>query len=162
MEIKDGFDSLTTTAEGRKSMDPETRSQQKIEKKAHRFSEERRRYILQRIDRDGSVLVSDLANELVVSAVTIRNDLKSLADEGLAFRTHGGAVKADFTLVDRSLSEKQRLFSEAKVAIANRAVQLIREGQSIILDSGSTTTEIAKVLKSQRIEKITGKFSILT
>jgi len=71
-------------------MDPERDSDNRTEKKTHRFSEERRRYILQVLDREGSVLVSDLADELVVSAVTIRNDLKSLADDGLAFRTHGG------------------------------------------------------------------------
>jgi DeoR family transcriptional regulator of aga operon len=125
------------------------------ERKSRRFSEERRRYILDRLDHDGSVLVSDLADELVVSAVTIRNDLKTLSDDGLVFRTHGGAVKADFTLVDRTLSEKQKIFSEAKAAIARKAVTYIRDGQSIILDSGSTTTEIARALKSQRLEQVT-------
>jgi DeoR family transcriptional regulator of aga operon len=136
-------------------MDTEEAVERRTEKKLPRFSEERRRFILQCLDREGSVLVSDLAEELVVSAVTIRNDLKSLADEGLAFRTHGGAVKADFTLVDRSLSEKQKLYSEAKSAIARKAATFIREGQSIILDSGSTTAEIARSIKLLRKEQIT-------
>jgi len=136
-------------------MVPETVKGGRPEKRTHRFSEERRRYILQCLDRDGSVLVSDLAKELVVSAVTIRNDLKALADDGLVFRTHGGAVKTDFTLIDRTLSEKQKLFAEAKATIAKKAVTYVREGQSIILDSGSTTTEIARVLKARRLEQVT-------
>jgi DeoR family transcriptional regulator, aga operon transcriptional repressor len=120
------------------------------EPKQRHLNEERRRLILQKLNREGRVLVSALARELSISPVTVRNDLNSLARDGLIRRAHGGAVKAETALVDREVSEKVRLHSEQKLAIAAKGASLVRSDQCIILDSGSTTTAIAKSIRSLR------------
>lgn len=116
-------------------------------RKERRLTEERKRFILEKVAQEGRVLVSDLAGELSISAVTVRNDLNTLAQEGLILRTHGGAVNIDSALMDRALSEKEKLHGAEKAAIAQKAVSFVHEGQSVILDSGSTTTAIARAMK---------------
>lgn len=116
-------------------------------RKERRLTEERKRFILEKVAKEGRVLVSDLAGELSISAVTVRNDLNALAQEGLILRTHGGAVNIDSALMDRALSEKEKLHGAEKSAIAQKAVSLVHEGQSVVLDSGSTTTAIARAIK---------------
>jgi DeoR family transcriptional regulator, aga operon transcriptional repressor len=120
------------------------------ESKHRHLNEERRRLILQKLQRDGRVLVAALARELSISPVTVRNDLNALAKEGLILRAHGGAVKAESALVDREVGEKVRLHSEQKLAIAAKGASLVRSDQCLILDSGSTTTAIAKSIRSLR------------
>ncbi len=112
------------------------------------LNEERRRIILQRLNREGRVLVSQLAKDLSISPVTVRNDLNALAKEGLVLRAHGGAVKAESALLDREVGEKARIHVEEKLAIAARAATFVSAGQCIILDSGSTTTAIARAIKT--------------
>ncbi len=112
------------------------------------LNEERRRIILQRVNRDGRVLVSQLARDLSISPVTVRNDLNALAKEGLVLRAHGGAVKAESALLDREVGEKARLHVEQKLAIAARAAAFVSAGQCVILDSGSTTTAVARAIKA--------------
>jgi len=112
------------------------------------LSEERRRAILEVLQDDGRVLVTDLAKRFHTSQITIRKDLESLHHDGHLERTHGGAlpVKAG-ALKDRSLSERERLRRREKVRIAAAAVHTIREGQVVILDSGTTTTAIARACR---------------
>ena len=112
------------------------------------LNEERRRIILQKLNREGRVLVSQLARELSISPVTVRNDLNALAKEGLVLRAHGGAVKAESTLLDRQVGEKAQLHVEEKTAIAARAASYVSAGHCIVLDSGSTTTAVARAIKT--------------
>lgn len=113
--------------------------------------EERRRAILQTLTRDGRVLVADLARQFETSEVTIRKDLESLHGHGLVHRTHGGALPAqEGALEDPTLHEKEKLHRKEKLRIAAAAARIVEEGQVIILDSGTTTTAIARALRNFR------------
>ena len=109
------------------------------------LSEERRREILELLCNDGRVLVRDLSKRFRTSLITIRKDLESLHHQGLLERTHGGALPIRTgALQDQTLQEKERLHRPEKLRIAAAAVRMIRPGQVIILDSGTTTTAVAR------------------
>jgi DeoR family transcriptional regulator of aga operon len=109
------------------------------------LSEERRRETLELLRNEGRVLVRDLAKRFRTSLITIRKDLESLHHQGLLERTHGGALPIRTgALQDQTLHEKERLHKQEKLRIAAAAVKMIRPGQVIILDSGTTTTAIAR------------------
>jgi len=115
------------------------------------LNEERRRAILESLNRDGRVLVLDLAKRFETSQVTIRKDLEVLHAQGLVHRTHGGALPArEGALEDPTLREKEKLHHKEKLRIAAAAARMVQEGQVVILDSGTTTSEIAKALRSFR------------
>jgi DeoR/GlpR family transcriptional regulator of sugar metabolism len=107
---------------------------------------QRREKIFELLREDGSAKVIKLAKIFKVSEVTIRQDLEKLESEGFILREHGGAflknvednVKS-FTILNQENLEKKKI-------IGRKAAELIKAGDSIILDSGSTTTEIAKNL----------------
>jgi DeoR family transcriptional regulator of aga operon len=112
------------------------------------LNEERRREILALLNRDGRVLVKDLAKHFRISQITIRKDLEFLDSQGVVQRTHGGALPLQAgALLDPSLREKEKLHRKQKVLIAEAAARLVEEGQSVLLDSGTTTTAIARALK---------------
>jgi DeoR family transcriptional regulator of aga operon len=109
------------------------------------LSEERRRETLELLRNEGRVLVRDLAKRFRTSLITIRKDLESLHHQGLLERTHGGALPIRTgALQDQTLHEKERLHKQEKLRIAAAAVKMIQAGQVIILDSGTTTTAIAR------------------
>ena len=115
------------------------------------LNEERRRAILEILNRDGRVLVLALAREFETSQVTIRKDLEHLHAHGLIHRTHGGALPArEGALEDPTLREKEKLHHKEKLRIAAIAAAMVQEGQVVILDSGTTTTEIARALRKFR------------
>lgn len=108
---------------------------------------QRRLKILNLIREDGHAKVQDLSKIFKVTDVTIRQDLEELEEMGYIQREHGGAFLKDVG----SFAKTGQLFNqtthlEEKRAIADKAVSFIHEGDCIILDSGSTTTEIAKLL----------------
>jgi DeoR family transcriptional regulator, aga operon transcriptional repressor len=111
------------------------------------LNEERRREILAALHRDGRVLVKDLARQFRISQITIRKDLEFLDGQGATQRTHGGALPVQAgALLDPTLREKERLHRRQKMQIARAAVRLVEEGQSVLFDSGTTTTTIASRL----------------
>lgn len=113
--------------------------------------EERRQHILSLIEKHGRVLVEELSTQLGLSRITIRKDLDHLQSRELLIRTHGGALPMKVgALSDPSIQEKEELHHEEKVRIAKAAAVRVSEGQCIILDSGSTTTEIARAILSFR------------
>ena len=115
------------------------------------MNEERRRAILEILNRESRVLVLDLAKRFETSQVTIRKDLETLHAHGLIHRTHGGALPAnERALEDPTLREKEKLHRQEKMRIAEAAAGRVQEGQVVILDSGTTTTEIARALRNFR------------
>jgi len=115
------------------------------------LNEERRRAIIELVNRDGRVLVADLSRQFETSQVTIRKDLELLHGQGLLHRSHGGALPAqDGALEDPTLREKEQLHRKEKLHIAAAAASLVKEGQVVILDSGTTTTAIARALRGFR------------
>jgi DeoR family transcriptional regulator of aga operon len=115
------------------------------------LAEERRRKILELLHQDGKVLVNGLAHRFATSQVTIRQDLEALHGQGQLHRTHGGALPVRAAaLVDRSLQDKEKLYRREKHRIAVAAARQVEEGQSVVLDSGSTTTAVARELRRFR------------
>lgn len=117
------------------------------------LSAERHKKVLEMIMKSGSASVAELSNALSVSIVTIRRDLDRLASQGLIVRTHGGALKKDLetdnVIPEPPYSEKRRLYVAEKRRIGQRAAELVSDGEVIILDSGSTTFEMAKHLSTK-------------
>src|SRR5215470_224062 len=115
------------------------------------LNEERRRAIIELVNREGRVLVAELSRRFGTSQVTIRKDLELLHEQGLLHRSHGGALPAhEGALEDPSLREKEQLHRREKLHIASAAARLVKEGQVVILDSGTTTTAIARALRNFR------------
>ena len=113
------------------------------------LNEERRRAILEILGRNGRVLVTEMAHQFDTSQVTIRKDLEVLHAQRLVHRTHGGALPArEGALEDPTLREKEQLQRQEKLRIAAAAARLVKEGQVVILDSGTTTTGIARALRN--------------
>jgi DeoR family transcriptional regulator of aga operon len=109
---------------------------------------ERRQHILSLIHRDGRVLVSELSESLSISPITIRKDLDYLDNQGKVQRTHGGALSPQgSTMMDPSLNEKAHHQVKEKQRIAAAAIKLVKNGQCILLDSGTTVTAIARALR---------------
>lgn len=100
-------------------------------------------FILREIEDHGSVRVVDLAQRLHVSDMTIRRDFADLEEKGLVRRVHGGAVSARGRSFEPSIMLRQSENLEAKAAIGKAAAELIADGDSIILDIGTTTMELA-------------------
>jgi DeoR family transcriptional regulator of aga operon/DeoR family fructose operon transcriptional repressor len=110
----------------------------------------RRSTIIDLLERQRAVSVDELSSRFAVSEVTIRKDLKQLEQRGLLERVHGGAVFAPRVLYNPSFKEKEHLRSRAKLAIAELALTRIHDGESIILDGGSTTLALARLLQRRR------------
>lgn len=107
----------------------------------------RREKILELIKEDGSAKVVDLARIFKVTEPTIRQDLEKLEKDGLVTKEHGGAYLKNVESNVKSVSLSQQENLDKKEAIALKCLDFIESGDTIILDSGSTTTEIAKKLK---------------
>jgi DeoR/GlpR family transcriptional regulator of sugar metabolism len=111
------------------------------------FQEERIRGIIKILEKENRVLITDLCKTFNTTAVTIRKDLDLLEKEGVLKRTHGGAILHKPLFHGLALNEKEKLHSDEKERIAAEAVKYISEGDVIILDSGSTTSSLAKKMK---------------
>lgn len=123
------------------------------------FSGERRQHILGLLQRDGRILVSDLSLSMGISATTIRKDLDELESRGLVQRTHGGAVAC--TTLELSIREMEHRQTKEKQRIASAAAKLVSEGQCILLDSGTTTTAVARELRDfSRLTIVTNAVNI--
>lgn len=114
------------------------------------MAEERRTQILKILRANGRVKVDELKRRFRTSAVTIRNDLNELDQKGLVQRSHGGAVSPDTILRESPLYERLKAQSEEKRRIGAMAATLINDGETIILDSGTTTLEIARQIKNKQ------------
>jgi len=109
----------------------------------------RRQQILNLLEETGSLDVGDLADRFAVSVVTIRKDLDDLEREGLLQRTFGGAVFSHRSRFNKSFLERAGLHRREKRAIAAAALDYVKDGDTIILDAGTTTLALAQLLKQQ-------------
>jgi DeoR family transcriptional regulator, galactitol utilization operon repressor len=107
---------------------------------------DRKKEILEILAQEGSVSVAEISRNLNVSAVTVRNDLSSLEDEGFVIRTRGGASPA----FHPSIIERKRQRSEEKTGIARRAAELVDDGDTIMIEAGTTTALLARFLFGRR------------
>ena len=108
---------------------------------------ERHKYILDSLNRRGFVRITDVANELGVTKVTIRKDVKILESKGLLYKVHGSARPANPHVADLDVHVKDNINREAKRAIARRAVELLDDNDSVIVASGSTIHAFAEEIR---------------
>ena len=119
------------------------------------LAEQRRRKILDLVEQKSQITVQELVEKFSVSAVTARGDLDALAEEGMVVRSHGGAVRRLEASQDYPLRLKETLHHAEKVRIGRAAANIIQSKETIILDSGTTTAEIARHLKSRKLQSLT-------
>lgn len=105
---------------------------------------QRKQLILSRLGRDGQVIAKSLSEELGTSEDTIRRDLRELAQEGRLQRVHGGALPASAAV--GGLALRRDVAPEAKSALGRAAAALVQPGQVVILDGGTTTTQLVRHL----------------
>jgi DeoR/GlpR family transcriptional regulator of sugar metabolism len=108
------------------------------------LTKQRKAYILKVLKDQGQVIAKDISEELQLSEDTIRRDLRELAAEGKLQRVHGGALPASPAVGDFAV--RQQIAPDGKVAVGRAAAGLIRAGQVVILDGGTTTLQLAKHL----------------
>jgi Transcriptional regulators of sugar metabolism len=124
---------------------------------------ERHQFILEKLKKEGNVNVVELCNELNVSSVTIRKDLKLLEDKTLVYRTHGGGTLVNPYTVDKHVNEKAKINSAEKLEIGNVAAKLIDPNDSIIIASGTTVLSLAKSIQPQEsLTVITAALNVAT
>jgi DeoR/GlpR family transcriptional regulator of sugar metabolism len=112
---------------------------------------DRRREIVERIRRDGRVAVAELALRLETSEVTVRRDLDVLAQSGVLLRIRGGAVSQLKRGEELPFSMREIDGADAKVRIADMAASLVRDGEAIVVDSGTTGLAVARALAGRRL-----------
>ncbi|BDU21313.1 DeoR/GlpR family DNA-binding transcription regulator [Dyella sp. GSA-30] len=104
----------------------------------------RKQAILAALKRDGQVIAKDLSESFAVSEDTIRRDLRELAAEGLLQRVHGGALPASPAI--GTFEQRQQISTDGKSAIARKAASMVRPGQVVIIDGGTTCVQMARHL----------------
>ena len=113
------------------------------------LASQRRSTIVSLVEETGAVKVSDLVDQLGVSDMTVRRDIEQLAREGMLERVHGGALAVGFRSSDEpGFTAKSSLMTRQKQAIAHAAATLVEPGASIGLSAGTTTYELARVLRA--------------
>ena len=110
------------------------------------LSVEREALIVEKLKHHGKVMVNELAEELDVTKMTVRRDLNKLEQQGVLQKVHGGAVLPNPLLREKPFEEKQSLHTEEKRLLAQKALQYVCEGDTILLDAGTTTFELASLL----------------
>lgn len=111
---------------------------------------ERRSKTIKLLNEKGQAAVSELSRMLNVSEVTIRKDLQYLEEKNVLIRTHGGAMKKDYLVQDLHFDDKGKKNAEQKRRIGERAAQMVQDGDSLILDAGTTVMQLAKSLHNNR------------
>lgn len=122
---------------------------------------ERKRRIIELLDERESVQVAELTSLFSVSKVTARNDLDDLEAKGLLVRTHGGAMAAEKHEFVRLISNTINENRDKKRRICDLALRFIAPGQNIIIDSGSTTFHLSRLVATKPITVITNSVLVI-
>jgi DeoR/GlpR family transcriptional regulator of sugar metabolism len=111
----------------------------------------RHQMILQALRRHSPVLVAELANALECSEMTVRRDLEALERSGGLRRVHGGAVRVFLSAEETPYGIRVLEHSEAKTTIGSAAARLLADGETVVLDGGTTAMEVARAIRSRRL-----------
>jgi DeoR family fructose operon transcriptional repressor len=114
------------------------------------FAEERKALILRQVHEKRKVTVAELAKRFGVTGATVRADLRELESTGLLTRTHGGAIERTKTGFEPASRQKEVQNLQAKQRIGRAALGLIEDGDTIVLDTGTTTLELARCLNQRK------------
>lgn len=116
---------------------------------------ERRQIILSQLESRGAVRVDELSELFEISEMTVRRDLDLLEAEGLLERTHGGAMALHAITAERRYREKDGENREVKAAIAKAAAGRVEDGETVLINSGSTTRQVLLHLAHRPLRIIT-------
>lgn len=122
--------------------------------------EERRQKVLELVSRHGFVSLTDLSQTIQASESTIRRDLDHLHQQGLLRRTHGGAIFTGDGAALPPLEERTSSQLPEKQLIARAAADRIQDGDTILLDGGTTTLEVARLLVGRAVQIVTNSLPI--
>ena len=114
------------------------------------LKEQRQQLILEALQGNGQVTVTELSHRFGVSEVTVRRDLRELHARSLLRRAHGGAVAAPLQTADLPVLQRMKHSTRLKEAIGRAAAALIQDGEAVLLGSGSTTSFVARHLTGRR------------
>ena len=121
----------------------------------------RKQIIFQKLEENGEVEIKELAAELDTSEITIRRDLKQFSDDGLLYRTHGGAMKINLIELPHQFANKTAINAKAKDNICRRAASEIVDGDIVFLDCGSTVFRLCQFIKNKKIKVITNSIPVI-
>ena len=124
------------------------------------LAEARRRNLLDLIARKGFATLEDLASASGASESTIRRDLETLDQSGAIKRTHGGAVCAGEVRSMPALDDRAGAATDEKRRIGRAAAALVRDGDTVLLDGGTTTLEVARALVGRPVQVVTNSLPI--
>ncbi|MBO5415929.1 MAG: DeoR/GlpR transcriptional regulator [Clostridia bacterium] len=126
-------------------------------------AEKRREKIIELINKEGRVKVSELSRIYGISEVTVRSDLEYLESTGSIKRVHGGAIAKDKLYIDMDVAERFTTNAASKKAIAQKLAELIGDDDTIILNSGTTLTYVLRALRGKKnITILTNSIAIAT
>jgi DeoR family fructose operon transcriptional repressor len=121
------------------------------------LAEKRREQIIQYLESTGFATAAELAGVIDVSEATIRRDLAELKSRGRIRRVHGGAALSNFMA---DLETRKKRFIQEKKGIGRKAAGFVEEGDTVFIDGGSTTEEMAKYLTHTRVRVITNALNV--
>lgn len=124
-------------------------------------SEERKRIIIEQLKLEGQVKVPELSLRLTISEETVRRDLVVLEREGIAKRVYGGAVLQKSSGYEPPYVQRQQVRAEEKARIGRAAAEMIESGDTIAIDVGTTTLELAKAIAGrERLTILTNSVAV--
>jgi DeoR family fructose operon transcriptional repressor len=123
---------------------------------------ERQRQILELIDEEGVIRVNDLSERFGVSVMTIRRDLVTLEEQGLVARSHGGAISKRRFQRELYFHQKGERNQGEKAAIGQAAAELVEPGETVFVNSGSTTLELLRRLPDHELRVVTSNAGAVT
>jgi DeoR family transcriptional regulator of aga operon len=132
---------------------------------ATRDTSQRRLHISELVRQHGSVQVASLAHRFGVSAQTVRKDLRYLAERGVMARAYGGAIDSGMmggALAEPNYEAKRTTQLDEKRRIGIRAAALIKPGDTIVIDSGTTGIQLAEAVPNIDITVVTNDFGVLS
>ena len=121
---------------------------------------DRQKQLLEHLGETGTCSIDELCRLFDVSEMTIRRDLSSLQQEGLLIRTHGGAKLTESAFFEISFAAKTTQFVQEKRQIAERAAEMVSDGDRVIVDSGTTTGHLTRCIRDRRITVVTNALNV--
>lgn len=121
------------------------------------FQTQRQLTILQRLKEDPALSTKQLAKDFDVSEMTIRRDFNELYRQGLIVREHGGALSTQVVnqYSEAKMSERLGINTDAKQAMAKRACEMMKDGDCVFLDGGTTSLALLPILAQKRVTVVT-------
>ncbi len=123
---------------------------------------DRQKSLLEHLGEAGTGTIEELCRRFGVSEMTIRRDLSELEKEGHLTRTHGGAKLNETAFFEMTFAAKATQFIAEKKRIADRATAFVQDGDTILIDSGTTTGHFARLLKDRRLTVVTNALNVAT